>query len=53
MIDFVNFVLLESQGYSDISEAMDIMRTYYSHLNGVTVYFDDGLWYIVQNKTYS
>ena len=50
MIDEKHYELLDSQGYANKSDAYDIIRVCYSHLSGVTTYYDNGLWYIVQSK---
>ncbi|MCI8518945.1 MAG: hypothetical protein HFJ51_02275 [Clostridia bacterium] len=49
-IDTDRYQLLDGTGYLDKTEAYDTIRIMYSHLQGVTTYFSDGLWYIVQNK---
>lgn len=50
MIDTRNYIVLESEGYQSKTEAYTHIKLWYSHLNGVTTYFDEGLWYIVQSK---
>lgn len=50
MLDTKNFILLETEGYADKTEAYNHIRIWYSHMKGVTTYYDDGLWYIVQSK---
>lgn len=45
MIDTRHYILLDIKGYDSKSEAYE-----YSHINGVTTYFDGGLWYIVQAR---
>lgn len=52
MIDTKNYVLVEMSGYSNKSEAYDTIRLLYSNLSGVTTYYDNGLWYIVQAKVF-
>ena len=47
MID-KNYTLLELNGYTKKSEAYEKIKICYSNLSGVTTYFDNGLWYIVQ-----
>lgn len=50
MIDTKNYDLLETQGFTKKSEAYDHIRIWYGHMKGVTTYYDDGKWYIVQSK---
>ena len=50
MINTRNYILMEATGYESKTEAYDHIKLWYSHLNGVTTYFDEGLWYIVQSK---
>ena len=50
MIDTKHYTLLDSNEYSNKSDAYDVIRLCYSHLNGVTTYYDNGLWYIVQSN---
>lgn len=50
MIDTKNYILLESEGYADKSEAYAHIRLFYSEMKGVTTYYDNGMWYIVQSK---
>ncbi len=50
MIDNKNYILVEGNGYANKSEAYDTIRLCYSTLKGVTTYYDNGLWYIVQSK---
>ena len=50
MIDTKNYELLEMFGYESKSAAYDVIRLCYSHLNGVTTYYDNGKYYIVQSK---
>jgi len=50
MIDTKNYILVEGEGYANKSEAYDTIRLCYSTLKGVTTYYDNGLWYIVQSK---
>ena len=50
MIDTRHFILMENIGYENKSEAYDQIRLWYSHISGVTTYFDNGLWYIVRSK---
>ena len=50
MIDTRHFILLENNGYANKSDAYAIIRVGYSYLKGVTTYYDNGLWYIVQSK---
>ena len=50
MIDTKNYVLVEGNGYDNKSEEYDTIRLFYSTLKGVTTYYDNGLWYIVQMK---
>lgn len=50
MINTNNFIILESEGYTNKAEAYDNIRVCYSNMKGVTTYYDKGLWYIVQNK---
>lgn len=50
MIDTKNYILVEGNGYNNKSEAYDTIRLCYSTLKGVTTYYDNGLWYIVQMK---
>ena len=45
-----NYSLLETEGYTNKIEAYEHIRLWYSHLSGVTVYHDNGKWYIVQSK---
>lgn len=42
--------LLSIFGYENKSDAYDTIRTSYSDMSGVTTYFADGMWYIVQSK---
>ena len=51
MIDTRNFEILESEGYSDKSEAYLVIEMRYYGMRGVTTYYDDGLYYIVQSKS--
>ncbi len=46
-----HFILLEEKGYTHKNEAYDRIRFWYSHLSGVTAYYAEGLWYIVQSKS--
>ena len=48
MIDTRHYTLIEGNGYKEKSEAYDVIRICYSTLEGVTTYYDNGLWYIVQ-----
>lgn len=50
MIDTRNYILMEATGYESKTEAYNHIKLWYSHMNGITTYFDDGLWYIVQSK---
>lgn len=50
MVDTKNYSLLENEGYTDKSMAYEQIRSCYSNMNGVTTYYDNGLWYIVQSK---
>lgn len=50
MINTKNYILLENKGYEEKNEAYSIIRLCYSHMRGVTTYYDDGLYYIVQSK---
>lgn len=50
MIDTRHYILLDIKGYDSQSEAYEQVKIWYSHMNGVTTYFDNGLWYIVQSK---
>ena len=50
MIDTRNYSILESVGYADKTEAYEHIRLFYSGVNGVTTYYDNGMWYIVQSK---
>lgn len=50
MVDTKNYIIVESEGYEDKSAAYDSIRICYAHLKGVTTYYDNGLWYIVQSK---
>lgn len=50
MIDTKNYTILEYQGYADKSDAYAHIRLWYSDASGVTTYYDNGLWYIVQSK---
>ena len=45
-----NYSLLEAEGYTDKAEAYNHIRIWYSNMRGVTTYYDNGLWYIVQSK---
>lgn len=46
MIDTKNYILLENEGYVNRAEAYNHIRLWYTHMNGVTTYYDDGKWYI-------
>lgn len=50
MINTRNYIVLENRGYQSKTEAYEQIKIWYSHMNGVTTYFDNGLWYIVQSK---
>ena len=50
MIDTKNYILLEARGYASKREAHDHIRIWYGHMKGVTTYYDNGKWYIVQSK---
>ena len=48
MIDTRHYTLIEAKGYESKTEAYEHIRLWYSGWNGVTTYYDYGLWYIVQ-----
>ena len=48
MIDTRHYTLIEAKGYESKTEAYEHIRLLYSGWNGVTTYYDYGLWYIVQ-----
>lgn len=50
MIDTKNYILLENEGYVNKVDAYNQIRLWYTHMNGVTTYYDDSKWYIVQSK---
>lgn len=50
MINRQQFTVLESEGFCNKSDAYEHIQIWYSHLKGVTTYFDNGLWYIVQSN---
>jgi hypothetical protein len=50
MIDTGHFAYIEMCGYETKEEAYEVINKLYSNLDGVTTYYDDGLWYIVQAK---
>lgn len=52
MIDTKNFTLLDLQGFEKQEEAHQMIKEFYSSMNGVTTYFDGErkLHYIVQSK---
>ena len=50
MIDPNQYIILEQFGYNNKTEAYDCIRIRYAGMNGVTVYYDNGKWYIVQCK---
>ena len=50
MIDTKHYSLVELRGYESKTEAYEHIRLWYSTLKGVTTYYDDGLWYIVQSN---
>lgn len=50
MIDTRYYIVLEPHGYANKTDAYDRIRSCYAGLDGVTTYFDKGLWYIVQSK---
>lgn len=50
MIDTKNYILLENEGYINKADAYNHIRLWYTHMNGVTTYYDNGKWYIVQSK---
>lgn len=50
MIDTKNYILLENEGYANKSDAYNHIRLWYTHMSGVTTYYDNGMWYIVQSK---
>ena len=51
MIDTKNYTLIETQGYENKSEAYDVIRALYSHMSGITTYYDNnGKYYIVQSN---
>ncbi|MBP3254905.1 MAG: hypothetical protein J6M60_00215 [Clostridia bacterium] len=49
MLDLKNYVLLENKGYEEKADAYEHIRLWYSHLKGVTTYFSNGRWFIVQS----
>ena len=51
MINTTNYVLLERNGYTNKIEADENIRLWYGHLIGVTTYYENGKWYIVQSKS--
>lgn len=50
MIDTKRYDIIENNGYPNKGEAYEVIEKYYSNMNGVTTYNDNGLWYIVQSK---
>ena len=50
MINTTVYTLLENRGYEEKSDAYEHIRLWYSHLKGVTAYYDNGRWFIVQSK---
>ena len=50
MINTKYYTKLENTGYKTKSDAYDVIRICYSHLKGVTTYYDEGKYYIVQSK---
>lgn len=50
MIDTKHYILLDAIGYAEKSDAYDTIRVFYNDFEGVTTFYDNGLWYIVQSK---
>ena len=48
-IDPEKYSVLETMGFVDKSDAYNVIREYWSDVQGVTVLFRDGLYYIVQS----
>ena len=42
------FSLVENTAYHEKSEACNVINTLYSHMSGVTTYYESGKWFIVQ-----
>lgn len=53
MIDTKRYTLLVMEGYTNKAEAYNVINVYYADMPGVTTFFDNGLWYIVQSKALS
>lgn len=50
MINTNIYDIIEEDGYLNKDEAYEIAQIYLINKKGVTTYFDNGLWYIVQSK---
>ena len=50
MINTKYYKILDSTGYKNKTDAYDVIRICYGHLKGVTTYYDEGKYYIVQSK---
>ena len=50
MINSQLYTLLDFEGFKIKEDAYRKIDSFYKDLKGVTVYFDDGLWYIVQSN---
>ena len=50
MIDTKNYILIEQEGYENKTEAYNTIRVLYSQMSGITTYYDNGKYYIVQSK---
>ena len=50
MIDTKNFILVDDFGFVHKPDAYDTLRAFYRDLPGITTYYDNGRWYIVQSK---
>ncbi|MEE0866552.1 MAG: hypothetical protein U0L98_07195 [Clostridia bacterium] len=51
MINTKLYTVLDSEGYTTKDEAYAVIRMCYEEMSGVTTYYDNGLWFIVQSKT--
>jgi hypothetical protein len=50
MINSRLYEILDYDGFTKKSDAYERIQTCYKGIKGVTVFFHDGLWYIVKSK---
>ena len=50
MINSRLYEILDYEGFTKRSDAYEKIKSCYQDIKGVTVFFDDGLWYIVRSK---